>query len=127
MSIFAPSNGRRIAIFLAGVLMSGPAAAAGYTVLLNAPMPLLDASRPAPAPGTPGYLPAPTANLDIQPPVRLNSGPQWDASIRPQASHPLRPGAGNTSGSDFSESLQRRKNGATEGMAPMVSYKMPLQ
>ncbi len=104
------------------------ATAAGTSVMLNAPMPLLGASRPAP--GTPGYAPAPTPDVDARSPpdVRLNPGPQWGASLQsPNPQHTLRPGAGANTHSDFSEDLQRRRVGVTDGLAPTLNWKVPLQ
>src|SRR5258708_2340085 len=69
-----------------------PAAANGYSVMLNAPMPLLRAS--------------------------LQSR---------TAQHTVRPGAGASTNSDFSEELQRRRPGITDGLAPTLSLKLPLQ
>ena len=109
-------------------LWAGSATAARYSVMLHAPMPMLDASRPAPAGGTPGYVPAPTPDVDAAPPtVRLGDGqPQWGASLQGRRGHALRPGAGTTSGADFSENLQRRR-GASEEMSPTLNLRMPLQ
>ncbi len=106
------------------------ASATGYSVMLKAPMPLLGASRPAPSPATPDFAPAPTPDVDASKPptVRLQPGqPQWSATLQQNLNHSLRPGAGSPTGADFSENLQRRRNGVGEGIAPMLNLKMPLQ
>jgi hypothetical protein len=128
---------RAVGLVAAGVLIwalsgpsSGSAAAAGYTVMLNAPMPLLGASRPAPAPATPDFKPAPTPDVDASKPpdVRLRPGqPQWGATLEQTPTHALRPGAGGATGSNFSEELQRRRGGVGDGLTPMLNLKMPLQ
>ncbi len=120
--------GRGFAVLLLAALAGQQASAAPPTVMLSGPMPFVSTSRPAPAPDS-GFQPAPTPDPDAaNPNIRLGPGqPQWDASLQGVRRPSLRPGAGSSNATDFSENLQRRRGGGNDAIAPMLSLKMPLQ
>jgi len=86
------------------------------------------AQQPSAIPnGTPpGFTPAPVPNQDITIPIRVDEGgPQLSARLQ-QPHVLLRSGDGYIFGSNFSEDLERRSRGATNGFAPTVGIKVPL-
>ena len=112
---------------LAALLALGLAAPARAYLLIDGPMPLLGAQKPAPAGAKPGYTPAPRPNPDIDVSVRRSA---TGAAIKPGLIDRSATPAGNAAGgAAFSEQLERRSRpvsnfGST--LAPAIVITQPI-
>jgi len=121
---------KRISLMFGLLLMVPQGAMAGGYTVINGPMPLIGVVPKAPA-RVAGFTPAPVPNQNIIAPrngkVPVPGEPEFVASLT-STSTSVRQGEGYSTGSRFSETMQRGGRGLFGGgVAPSIGVQVPLE